>query len=306
MPPLEKPEAIAEKIEQKSESSKPEKVEPSATAKPVEEKVEPVVEKVEPVKEEAKVAPPSDIAKPVVKEPKQETKPKAGPSKKKSSKKDEVMKALNQSVEDLKVAVGMAALSGQECVEAIGKHGKLVVGVLEQNVDDSDNDKAWHDVIGAANEKSEALKNAQEKLSAAKEQLEKVAEAYKSADKSHADADVADKEMEAAHDKIMEISKQMQAAKKESYLVEQYRDLVEEGRQQFRKELAALLPGQVDHQPGQSRQPLTEEEMNVFVTHAYKRVASLQQQLAKLKLLQQQIDQTSMSDKQLRKQVVTE
>ena len=40
---------------------------------------------------------------------------------------------------------------------------------------------------------------------------------------------------------LCQISEKIQSAKKESYLIEQYRDLVEEGRQQFRKEAAAIL-----------------------------------------------------------------
>jgi hypothetical protein len=34
----------------------------------------------------------------------------------------------------------------------------------------------------------------------------------------------------------------LESAGKDSKLVEEYRDLVEEGRQQFRREIAALLP----------------------------------------------------------------
>ena len=99
-------------------------------------------------------------------------------------------------------------------------------------------------------------------------------------------------EVKAHRDKLCRISDQIQSAKKESYLVEQYRDLVEDGRQQFRKEASALLgvnPSDPSH-----HEPLTEEEMNIFITHAYKKVASLQQQLGKLKLLHQQIDQTQV------------
>ena len=44
--------------------------------------------------------------------------------------------------------------------------------------------------------------------------------------------------------------------------------------------------------------------MIVFVTHAYQKVCRLQQQLAKLRLLQQQLDRSSMSDKQLRTEQV--
>lgn len=50
--------------------------------------------------------------------------------------------------------------------------------------------------------------------------------------------------------------------------VSRYRDLIEEGRHQFQKEIVALLPhvslGQAD-----GGAQLTEEELNLFVTHAY-------------------------------------
>jgi len=328
MPPLDKPKAAVKKVEpevvkveapkKEPEVVQPEKVEPLAEpvfdAK-VEKKPEIAAPKVETVE---KASPEPEIAAPKV-EPVEEASPEPEiveppkeaeveppkeaevepPVEKAADAEPRSLEVLTKAVEDMKVAVGMAAISGQQCVEAIGKHGQLVVGVLEQNVDDTNNDTAWHDVIGAANDKSEAVKAAQDKLSAAKDQLEKVGLALKDV-QGHADAEAAGKEVEAAHNKILEISEQMHAAKKDSYLIEQYRDLVEDGRQQFRRELAALLPGEgVDGQ-------LTEEEMNVFVTHAYKRVSSLQQQLAKVKLLQQQIDASSLSDQQLRKQVVTE
>ena len=44
----------------------------------------------------------------------------------------------------------------------------------------------------------------------------------------------------------------------------------------------------------------------MFVTHAYKKVAALQQQLTKLQLLHQAIDQQQLSEQELRKQVMTE
>ena len=42
--------------------------------------------------------------------------------------------------------------------------------------------------------------------------------------------------------KIQSVVQKLESAMKESKLVEEYRDLVEEGRQQFRREIAALLP----------------------------------------------------------------
>jgi len=112
-------------------------------------------------------------------------------------------------------------------------------------------------------------------------------------------------EVKAQRAKLCQINEQIESAKKESYLVEQYRDLVEEGRQQFRREVSAILGHSSEETAGQN-QPLTEEEMNVFITHAYKKVASLQQQLGKLKLFHEQIDQTQLNEQELRKQVMTE
>ena len=62
---------------------------------------------------------------------------------KKLTKKDP---SVEKKVKELKVAPEMAALAGEQCVKAIGKHGQLVVSVLEQK-SDVEGDKAWHDVI---------------------------------------------------------------------------------------------------------------------------------------------------------------
>ena len=41
---------------------------------------------------------------------------------------------------------------------------------------------------------------------------------------------------------MQSVVQRLETATKDSRLVEEYRDLVEEGRQQFRREIAALLP----------------------------------------------------------------
>ncbi len=47
-----------------------------------------------------------------------------------------------------------------------------------------------------------------------------------------------------------------------------YRDLIEEGRHQFQKEIAALLP-HVNLSQKDGSAHLTEEELNLFMTHAF-------------------------------------
>ena len=68
--------------------------------------------------------------------------------------------------------MGAAVSAGEACVEAISKHGQLVVSVLETEepvapleaaaaAGSSGSTAAWQDVIEAAAAKSEALKEAQ-------------------------------------------------------------------------------------------------------------------------------------------------
>ena len=51
-----------------------------------------------------------------------------------------------------------------------------------------------------------------------------------------------DEQINKAFLKIESVAQAIQAAMKDSKLVEEYRNLVEEGRQQFRTEIAALFP----------------------------------------------------------------
>ena len=62
------------------------------------------------------------------------------------------------------------------------------------------------------------------------------------------------------------------AVEGEARVVEQYRDLVEEGRQQFHQEMASIMP---DVKLGEKNSKLTEDELNMFITHAYRKVKAL-------------------------------
>jgi len=68
-------------------------------------------------------------------------------------------------------------------------------------------------------------------------------------------------------------------------VMEEYRDLVEAGRQQFHKEMASIMP---DVKLGEKNGKLNEEELNMFITHAYKKVLHLQQELARQQTLEQE------------------
>merc|ERR1719154_64096 len=68
-------------------------------------------------------------------------------------------------------------------------------------------------------------------------------------------------------------------------VMEEYRDLVEAGRKQFHKEMASIMP---DVKLGGKNGKLSEDELNMFITYAYKKVLYLQQELARQQTLEQE------------------
>ena len=124
----------------------------------------------------------------------------------------------------------------------------------------------------AANKKTDLLKQADDKLSDAKEAVNKAIDKIEAANK---DANLKEtgnlKQVDTkANNAIKDLKNAVSSldnAQKEAKLVEEYRNLVEEGRQQFQKEIEAILP---EKKLGKSGAALTEEDLNIFMTHAYR------------------------------------
>merc|ERR1719394_1457148 len=201
------------------------------------------------------------------------------------------------------------------CKDAVKNHSVLVEKVLENAIgnDNDSDDGTWTDVFEAANKKAETLDLAQVQIQEAKSGVKRALEAVENAKASN-DLKIAsnpvvsesDEQINKAFLKLQSVSQAIETAVKDSKLVEEYRNLVEEGRQQFRTEIAALFPDTSPEGLAVKRGPLSEDELDVFVTHAYRKVCRLEQDLAKQKTLAQQRLETSVTDEQLRKQVVTE
>merc|ERR1719499_2234646 len=75
------------------------------------------------------------------------------------------------------------------------------------------------------------------------------------------------------------------AVDSQAKIMEDYKDIVEAGREEFHKEMASIMP---DVRLGEKDGKLTEEELNMFITHAYKKVMFLQQELAKQQTVEQE------------------
>merc|ERR1719322_611837 len=222
---------------------------------------------------------------------------------------------IESAVDAMNFLIEEAAKYEEMCKTAVKNHSVLVEKVLENAIgnDDDPDDGTWTDVFEAANKKAETIEMAKVQIKEAKSGIKRALEAVESAKASNdiklatsPSVSQSDEQINKAFLKIESVAQAIEAAVKDSKLVEEYRNLVEEGRQQFRTEIAALFPDTSPEGLAVKRGPLSEDELDVFVTHAYRKVCRLEQELAKQKTLAQQRLETSVTDEQLRKQVVTE
>ena len=172
--------------------------------------------------------------------------------------KDEVAE-LEATIEEACKLMEAKVKKVKECsqgsIDATKHHMALIQGVLDDS-ETRDEKRAWNDVFEAANKKSELLKNTDQALSDALKFVK--------------DCVVADERKAASLAELEKVVSALDAVKKEAKLIDDYRNLIEEGRQQFQKEIEAILPGTNLSDSNQLR--LSEEELNIFMTHAYRLV----------------------------------
>jgi len=273
-------------------------VEPEQVPEPAVVDLEPVPEPAvvvpEPVPEPVVVVPEPAVVvpEPVVVEPEPEVE-KVAVSKPKIFSNDVENESLEQVLQELKQEMKSACESAVESMdgsaEAVVSHISIMQTVLESNLAARD-DNSWNQVFEAATAKSDALKLSDKKEKEALAAIRNVAESIEAGRRNKTTATnpellIAEEAVNAAMYKLEQGRAKISAIEGEARVVEQYRDIVEEGRQQFNKEMAAIMP---DVKLGENNKRLTEDELNMFISHAYRKVLYLQQELAKQQTLEQQ------------------
>merc|ERR1719433_909878 len=160
----------------------------------------------------------------------------------------------------------------------------LVRGILDETEPKVES-RAWNNVLDASDKKSELLQETEKVLSDAVDFVINHVNVivYKGKQDSIAqDSNIiqlAEERAAVSKAELEKVVSALEAVKKEAKLVDEYRERVEEGRQQFQKEIEAILPGSKLSQSESGG--LSEEELNIFMTHAYRKVCQLQDELAK-------------------------
>eukprot|EP00092_Neocalanus_flemingeri_P054071 GFUD01063666.1.p1 GENE.GFUD01063666.1~~GFUD01063666.1.p1 ORF type:complete len:1125 (-),score=395.18 GFUD01063666.1:153-3527(-) len=196
-------------------------------------------------------------------------------------------KSLEELMVEMQELVASAISETEASTDSVTTHVNVMQKVLELNLTVKD-DSAWNEMFLAAQDRSEKAEAAElrekEALVAITNVMESINDQKNNGISTDSDLVVAE---EAANNAIyqMDKAKDMRAlAENEAKVMENYKDLVDAGKEQLHKEMASIMP---DVNLGEKNGQLTEYELNIFITHAYKKVIFLQQEVAKQQTLEQ-------------------
>jgi len=172
---------------------------------------------------------------------------------------------------------------------AVMAHTNLLQNMLDSDQTPSD-DTVWDEIFIAARAKTEAAKTSETREQEALEAITKAvdliaAERKDETETSNSELMIAEETANRAIF-IMEQAKAKNAAiQSEATVMEECGELLKVGREQFHKEMSSIMP---DIKLGEKNGTLTEFELNMFITHAYKKVLYLQQEVAKQQTFEQE------------------
>merc|ERR1719150_851487 len=212
---------------------------------------------------------------------------------------------LEELTKEMKSTVDNAVSGYEVSSDAVLNHINIMQKVLESNLTVKD-DAAWNEMFEAAVAKSDATKAAEIKEREAIASIDNVIESIAAGRKNRTTSTnpallVAEEEANRAIYQLDQAKVKGTAIQGEAKVMEEYRELVEAGKQQFQKEMASIMP---DVKLGEQSGKLTEDELNMFITHAYRKVLFLQQELAKQQTLEQERFKKALEKQRMETQMV--
>jgi len=191
--------------------------------------------------------------------------------------------------QEMQTMVSVAVSGYESSSEAVETHMNIMQKVLESNLTVKD-ESVWNEMFVAAQNKSEKDKSAEKMEKEAMAAIANVLESISAGRRNKVTSInpklvLAEEEANQAIYKLDQAKSRRAVVQSKASVMEEYKDLVEAGREQFHKEMASIMP---DVKLGEKNGKLTEEELNMFITHAYKKVLFLQQEVAKQQTLEQE------------------
>lgn len=175
-----------------------------------------------------------------------------------------------------------AVCAQQKLTEAIERHTKLLKCAMEDTQDILNKERQWQAVAEAFREREQLTKEARtlaENARATLSQLQINIEDGKKNKVTKRNSMLYTSQQCYNHTfgELRKSTNCLNKAEADSRVMTKYKDLIENGRRQFAKELESIIP---DVKLGSKGKKLTEEELNTLIAHAHRRIEQLQRQLA--------------------------
>lgn len=188
----------------------------------------------------------------------------------------------------------------EKVIETTNAHKQLLKTAMEDTSKILEKDSQWQSVSVAYELREEAKRISEETVTALQSDLEKlhraIDEGRKSAvTKKNKALITANESMNKFRSELNKKISQVTKAESEARVMIKYVDLIEKGKQQFKKELESIMP---DVKLGDKKgKKLTEDELNSLIAHAHRRIEQLQKQLAEQIAMEQQRIEKALEEK---------
>lgn len=205
--------------------------------------------------------------------------------------------------------VSEALVVQKKVIEATQAHCEALKKAMDDSSQILNKESQWQEVSSAFEARQDNVASAQRIVNQARENLEKLKHAIdegKSNDITKKNKTLL--EVQKTYNRLInDIHKsdaQVTKMESQSKMMLKYKDLVEEGKKQFQKELESIMP---EVKIGKAHgKKLTEDELNSLIAHAHRRIEQLQKQLAEQIALEQIRIQQSMEQQRKEDEKLTE
>ncbi|KAL3863537.1 hypothetical protein ACJMK2_005289 [Sinanodonta woodiana] len=213
--------------------------------------------------------------------------------------------ALEVNLENLVLSCTNKSKQAIEVQNRVLESTKSHVQLLKKAMDDTtnilDKDAQWEAVATAFEARQDAVLAAHKDVTAAREVLEKLKHTIEEGKKNKVTSKnkmilPAKETLNNMSSELNKMQSQVEKTEGEAKVMLKYKDLIDKGRQQFKKELESIMPAvKLGDRKGMK---LTEDELNSMIAHAHRRIEQLQKQLAEQIALEQQRVQRALEDQQ--------
>uniref|UniRef100_A0A0P4VSX0 MICOS complex subunit MIC60 n=1 Tax=Scylla olivacea TaxID=85551 RepID=A0A0P4VSX0_SCYOL len=200
--------------------------------------------------------------------------------------------ALTQALQDLahqaQKELTAALSAAEDAARVVQRHAEKAY----QAIDSVQDKEQFEAVAELAVERNRLVEDANKRIVAAGEAVEKFREQVSEGQSSGLTKE--NPALIAAEETLVEMKYAVDRAKgmileaeRDSKVVSSYKELVEAGREQFEAEVRSLLP---EVKLGETSDKLTQDELNLLLAHAHRKVLHLQTQLARLQASQETME----------------